>query len=100
MKETIEHIQNRLRQALGIPIGEDLDIVRASRDAEEKAEESGDDIQLEIPNDSSSSNEDQMIADDEKDLSKNNEFARKKSSNITSSNHVSTLREPSMSISE
>lgn len=44
MKETIEHIQNRLRQALGIPIGEDLDIVRASRDAEEKAEESGDDI--------------------------------------------------------
>lgn len=73
LKAAIEHIQSKLKDAIGLDQHEQFGY---SKRVESEAEESGDEVKIRIPEKDSSDEEDEFIEN-----------------NIMSSNHVSTLKQ-------
>ena len=104
MKALIEHILIKLRQALGLPTGNaggDYEKDRAElimQGLVNQAEESGDEILLKIPQDRDSSDEeeDKQMDDDHIDLNLTTD-GLPNDSKFVSSNHVSTILDPTIS---
>ena len=101
-KYAIEHIQTKIKEALNLPMGSDIEMNKyAGPTVLGKDDDvSGDEVMLEIPRDSSSEEEmeDQSgengLEGGPNEGADNGKMAVNES-NIVSSNHVSTLMEPS-----
>lgn len=94
MKHTIEHIQSKLKDALGLlqyDKNESGFNIRQG-DGNSEAEESGDNVKIKIPMHNSSDEDENEEAEEEATPNFNNVLDNNLNKSIISTNHVSTIQ--------